>query len=215
MNYNHGKEVLETSHCAKHARLNGLGNLEVTKCDAATINPTKEQAVEVVECVQWLSVKQTGDVSDVKKASFSDNCQLKHTVSKISTGTLTPTIPIKEDGKPAARTSVSKVINSKKPEAVTVFAKTTPQRSDKSKVNVYVEIPLELSDWQSLPPGLQLMNDLDGNDPSVLLLEMDGNCPEIPDVLLEAVASACEHVVKCEDEDPKNKVKFLRKSVYL
>ena len=84
-----------------------------------------------------------------------------------------------------------------------VFVKSTPLRCGKQPKSVYVELDeSHLVALEKLPEGLNLTNDFDGDDPNVLLLEMDDSAKEIPDILLEAAVEACTHVVSECGDDP-------------
>ena len=99
-----------------------------------------------------------------------------------------------DDVKPAAMTPLR---NKNTAAKVKVFVKSTPQRGGISECKpMYVEADLDISDWSSLPVGSKITNDFFGEDPDVLLLELDDKVEEIPDVFLEAAAVACERAVK-------------------
>jgi hypothetical protein len=82
---------------------------------------------------------------------------------------------------------------------VKLFVKTTPQRDGScARTAMYVEASSEMLDWTALPAGLKITNDFFGDDPDVLLLEMDDAVDEIPDIFLEAAAIACERFAEAK-----------------
>jgi len=74
-----------------------------------------------------------------------------------------------EDKKPAASTAQ-------------VFAKVTSEGTSS-----YVPIVIDSSEWNCLPRGVYLANDLDGTDPNRIVVVVENDVDEVPDFILDSI----------------------------
>jgi len=72
----------------------------------------------------------------------------------------------------------------KKPAALTsqVFLKYTSEGN-----MLYVPVALGASEWDCLPRGVYLANDLDGTDPNRIVVVVDEDADEVPDFILDSI----------------------------
>lgn len=82
---------------------------------------------------------------------------------------------------------------------VTVFVKSLPMCSQDA---VYTPMPLSFWQCQNLPNGVSLSNDFFGPDPNRLLLSLDDDVEEIPDFMLDVLATVCETKDQLEKATP-------------
>lgn len=89
-----------------------------------------------------------------------------------------------EDKKPAAVDT-----NRNDSSDVVAFVKSTPMCASDI---IYTPVALSVWDSENLPDGVTLTNDFFGPDPNRLVLSLDDNVEEIPDFMLDVLASVCE-----------------------
>lgn len=138
---------------------------------------------------------QIGPKSD-KQAKMTDFFKAKNDTTLSSL--VTPPRPTKrnkqcqhedddddDEKKPAAVPSVVNGERESSDASVTAYVKSIPL-CDRERAVVYSPIRLSLFDSGNLPTGVTLVNDWDGPDPNRLLLVVDENVDEIPDIILDA-----------------------------